>query len=126
MLGLMRWDAGHTEQRELRAYSSDGSYLSTGTDVQAKVIFAGSRPTDDLDAWGYEREDRWGIMRTAEPASSTPSEQGRHHNSYTAFATAVATETPPQAPAAEATAVLQVIEAARTRGLENRVVSLSA
>jgi predicted dehydrogenase len=116
----------HAEQRELRVYGSDGSYLSTGTDVQAKAIFAGSRPTDDLDAWGYEREDRWGILRTAESASSIPSEQGRHHDYYTAFATAVATGTPPPVPASEAISVLRVLEAARTSGLENRVVSLSA
>ena len=67
-----------------------------------------------------------GILRTAASASSIPSEQGRHHDYYTAFATAVATETPPPVLASEAIAVLQVLEAARTSGLENRVGSLSA
>src|SRR6476661_10840104 len=32
------------QERELRAYGSAGAYTSRGTDVQARAIFAGSRP----------------------------------------------------------------------------------
>lgn len=44
----------HIEDRELRAYGSTGSYVARGTDVQAQAIFAGRRPVDEGDKWGYE------------------------------------------------------------------------
>ena len=46
--------ANHLEARELRAYGSEGSYRALGTDVQAQAIFAGRRPADDPEEWGYE------------------------------------------------------------------------
>ena len=49
--------------RQYRAYGEAGSYVSSGTDVQAQAIFAGQRPVDDLAGWGYEREEYWGTLR---------------------------------------------------------------
>src|SRR5262245_12410879 len=37
--------------KEYRAYGEGGSYVSSGTDVQAQAIFAGRRPIDDLVHW---------------------------------------------------------------------------
>ena len=89
----------HIEARELRAYGSAGSYRSLGTDVQAQAIFAGLRPADDLAGWGYEVPDRWGVLATAEGDEPVPSEQGRHHDLYTAFAAAIRGEGPQPVPA---------------------------
>ena len=44
----------HIDARELRAYGDNGCYLSQTTGVQAQHIFAGKRPADDLDSWGFE------------------------------------------------------------------------
>lgn len=115
----------HAEQRELRAYGSDGSYLSTGTDVQAAAIFAGHRPVDDPEHWGFEDESRWGVLRTADSVAPVPSAQGRYQDYYSAFATAVATGSAPPVQASEAINVLRVLDAARTSAIENRVVSLT-
>ena len=38
--------------------------MSAQTDVQAQAIFAGLRPVDDPDGWGYETEERWGTFRS--------------------------------------------------------------
>lgn len=77
--------------REFRAYGEGGSYVSSGTDVQAQAIFAGKRPLDDLKAWGYETPELWGTLRTAEGVERVPSEQCRYHDYYEAFAQAVVT-----------------------------------
>ncbi|MER9600407.1 Gfo/Idh/MocA family oxidoreductase [Mesorhizobium sp. M0244] len=55
----------HLNIRELRAYGSERSYVSHGTDVQAQAIFAGRRPMHDMAGWGYEPEEAWGVLRTA-------------------------------------------------------------
>ena len=103
----------HIEARELRAYGSDGSYRSLGTDVQAQAIFAGMRPADDLAGWGYELPDRWGVLATADGEEPVPSEQGRHHDLYTAFAAAIRGEGPQPVPATEGVRTLAVLDAAR-------------
>jgi predicted dehydrogenase len=103
----------HLEVRELRAYGSEGSYRATGTDVQAQAIFAGRRPADDLEGWGYEDPERWGVLATAAGDELVPSEQGRHHDLYTAFAAAVRGEGPQPVPARDAVRTLAVLDAAR-------------
>ena len=77
--------------RELRAYGDKGSYVASGSDVQAQSIFAGKRPADDLRGWGYEPEANWGVLRTAAGEERVPAEQGRYHDYYEAFARAVRT-----------------------------------
>ena len=110
--------------RELRAYGAAGSYVATGTDVQAQAIFAGKRPADDLEGWGYDAEDHWGTMRTAEGAVKVPSEQGRYHAYYEAFAEALRTGGEPPVTAEEAIAVLSVLDAARISAAEGRTVTV--
>ena len=54
-------------------------------------IFAGKRPVDDLARWGYEPRENWGILATEKGQKVIPSEQGRYHDYYEAFAEAVKT-----------------------------------
>ena len=50
------------EDRELRACTgSAGWYVAHGTDVQAQAVFAGRRPVDEGDDWGYEVPDHWDL-----------------------------------------------------------------
>lgn len=103
----------HIAARELRAYGSAGSYCSSGTDVQAQAIFAGKRPVDDLDGWGYEAPDRWGVLATQSGNQPVPSAQGRYHDLYAAFAAAVRGEGAQPVPALDAVRTLAVLDAAR-------------
>ncbi|MGV2103833.1 Gfo/Idh/MocA family oxidoreductase [Rhizobium sp. 21-4511-3d] len=110
--------------REFRAYGENGSFVSSGTDVQAQAIFAGRRPADDLDAWGYEAPDRWGRLRTEGRDESVPSEQGRYHAYYEAFLRAVNGEGPPPVTVEEATATLAVLDAARLSAQAGRTIDV--
>jgi predicted dehydrogenase len=103
----------HLAERELRAYGSQGSYLARGTDVQAQAIFSGRRPADDLEEWGYEAPARWGLLATASGEVSVPSEQGRYHDLYSAFAAAVEGKGRQPVPASDAIRTLAVLDAAR-------------
>lgn len=106
------------------AYGDKGSYHSSQTDVQAQAIFAGKRPVDDPDGWGYETEDRWGILRTDAGEERIPSEQGRYHDYYTAFARAARNGTPPPVTAGDAIEVLRILDAARQSAAEGREIQL--
>lgn len=115
----------HIQQREWRVYGRDGGYVANGTDVQAQAIFAGQRPAQVGDAWGYEDESRWGVLTTAAGARPVPSQQGAYQDYYSQFAAAVRGDAPFPVPAAEAIHTLEVLDAARTSATEHRVVSLS-
>jgi predicted dehydrogenase len=112
--------------KEYRAYGQLGSYVASGTDVQAQAIFANRRPVDDLAGWGYEREENWGTLRTASGEERVPSEQGRYHDYYAAFARAVRDGTSPPVTAEEAIRTLAVLDAARTSATEGRTVDIGA
>ena len=99
--------------RELRAYGDEGGYVSYGTDVQARAIFAGHRPIDDPAAWGFEPKANWGRLYTSSGEERVPSEQGRYHDYYEAFARAVRDGGDPPVTAAEAVRTLAVLDAAR-------------
>lgn len=114
----------HIDMRELRAYGDLGAYVSATTDVQAQDIFAGKRPADDLAAWGYEPESHWGTLHGASGPVKVPSEQGRYHDYYEAFAAAVRTGTPPPVTAEQGARTLGVLDAARQSAVEGRSVSL--
>jgi predicted dehydrogenase len=116
----------HIEDRELRAYGSAGSYVARGTDVQAQAIFAGRRPVDEGDAWGYDAQERWGVLRTAAGARPVPSERGAYQDYYSRFAAAVRGEGDFPVPAEQAVHTLEVLDAARTSADGNRVVELPA
>ncbi|MVA12219.1 gfo/Idh/MocA family oxidoreductase [Agrobacterium vitis] len=114
----------HIATREFRAYGENGSYVSSGTDVQAQAIFAGNRPADDLASWGYEAADLWGTLRTAQGSERIASEQGRYHDYYEAFAHAVATGGPAPVTAGQAVMALAVLDAARISAAEARTVDV--
>lgn len=103
----------HLAVRELRAYGSEGSYRASGDDVQAQAIFAGRRPTDDPDAWGYDVEENWGVLATAAGEQRVPSAQGRYQDLFTQFAAAARGEAEQPVPAAEGVRTLAVLDAAR-------------
>jgi len=114
----------HVDARELRAYGDKGAYLSSTTDVQAQDIFAGKRPAEDLGAWGYEPEANWGWLHTAAGVARVPSEQGRYHDYYEAFATAVREGTPPPVTAEQGARTLAILDAARQSAAEGRSITL--
>jgi predicted dehydrogenase len=114
----------YLEQRELRAYGSKGSYHSLTTDVQAQDIFAGKRPADDLAAWGFEPKENWGVLRTAQGERAIPSQQGRYHDYYEAFAQAVRDGTPAPVSAQQGALTLAVLDAARASAQMGRSVEL--
>lgn len=114
----------HLEDRELRAYGSAGSYVARGADVQAEAIFAGRRPLDEGDAWGYDDPQRWGTLHTATGPVPVPSERGAYQDFYTQFAAALLDGGPFPVPAAQAVHTLEVLDAARTSAAERRVVTL--
>jgi predicted dehydrogenase len=114
----------HIEDRELRAYGSGGSYVARGTDVQAQAVFAGRRPVDEGDAWGYDAPERWGTLNTAAGSTPVPSEQGAYQDFYRRFAAATAGGGEFPVPAEQAVHTLEVLDAARVSAAENRVVEL--
>ena len=114
----------HLQERELRAYGSAGSYLARGTDVQAQAIFAGKRPADLGDEWGYDAPEYWGTLRTADGDVRVPSEQGAYQDYYTQFAAALRGEGDFPVPAEQAVHTLEVLDAARTSAEQNRVVEV--
>jgi predicted dehydrogenase len=114
----------HFNQRELRAYGEKGTYVSHSSDVQAQSIFAGKRPSHDLANWGFEPESNWGSLYTAEGAERVPSEQGRYHDYYEAFASAVSDRLPPPVTAEAGALVLSVLDAARQSAEQGRSIEL--
>jgi predicted dehydrogenase len=115
----------HVEDRELRAYGSSGSYVAHGTDVQAQAVFAGRRPVDEGDRWGYEAPEHWGTLNTAAGSAPVPSAQGAYQDFYARFAAALRGEGDFPVPADEAVHTLEVLDAARVSAAENRVVELA-
>jgi predicted dehydrogenase len=112
------------ESRELRVFGSHGSYVSSQSDVQAQASFAGLRPRDDPRGWGYEVEERWGTLATADGTRRVPSAQGSYADYYTRFAAAVAGAGPQPVPAAEAVGTLAVLDAARLSVAEGITVAV--
>lgn len=112
------------DDRELRVIGEKGSYVSKTIDIQAQDIFAGKRPTDDLVSWGYEPEANWGTLRNAEGTVRIPSEQGRYHDYYSAFAACVRDGTPPPVTAETGARTLAILDAARQSAAEGRSISI--
>ncbi|TFD46334.1 gfo/Idh/MocA family oxidoreductase [Cryobacterium frigoriphilum] len=114
----------HTATREFRAYGSDGSYVASGTDVQAQALFAGRRPLDDPAAWGFDEPEFWGTLSTDAGSEVIPSRQGNYADFYTEFARAVRGEGPQPVPASEGVRTLEVLDAAFESARTNAVVTL--
>lgn len=116
----------HVDMRELRVYGDRGSYFSRATDIQAQDIFAGKRPADDPAGWGYEPELNWGRLYTSAGPEIVPSEQGRYHDYYEAFARAVHDGTAPPVTAEVGAETLAVLDAARQSAANGRTVLVRA
>jgi predicted dehydrogenase len=114
----------HIDVRELRAYGDKGAYLSSSIDVQAQDVFAGKRPVNDLAAWGYEPEANWGTLFSALGRETIPSEQGRYHDYYEAFASAGRDGTAPPVTAETGARTLAILDAARLSAAEGRSITL--
>ncbi|MFC5929987.1 gfo/Idh/MocA family oxidoreductase [Cryobacterium melibiosiphilum] len=114
----------YTSTREFRAYGSAGSYVASGTDVQAQALFAGRRPTDDPAAWGFDAPEFWGTLATEAGREVIPSLQGNYADFYTEFARAVRGEGPEPVPASEGVRTLEVLDAAFESARTNTVVTL--
>jgi predicted dehydrogenase len=112
------------DERELRAYGILGTFVSHSTDVQARALFAGHRPADVGDAWGYEPETAWGTLHTADGTAKVPSQRGAYQDFYAALALALRGQGPIPVPVDEAIHTLEVLDAARTSAAEGRIVTL--
>ena len=112
------------EGRSVTLKGDLGSYVSKTIDIQAQDIFAGKRPVDDLAGWEYEPKENWGILATKNGRKVIPSEQGRYHDYYEAFAEAVKTGGEPPVTAKVGARTLAVLDAARQSALEGRSVTL--
>ena len=75
-----------------------------------------------MAGWGYEDSADWGTLRTTAGEERIPSEQGRYHDYYEAFARSVRDRTPPPVTADEAIRTLTVLDAARISAREGRSV----
>ncbi len=114
----------HIEAKEFRVYGDKGSYHSCASDVQAQAIFAGKRPVDDPQHWGYEDRAHWGTLNIDEGSELVPSEQGRYQDFYTGFANAVMHGAPLPVTPAQAIHVLDVLDAAQQSAQSNSVIHL--
>ena len=101
-----------------------GRFASKTIDIQAQDIFAGKRPVDDLAGWGYESKANWGTLAIKNGRKVIPSEQGRYHDYYEAFAEAVKTGGAPPVTAVVGARTLAVLDAARQSALEGRSITL--
>lgn len=115
----------HLHCRELRAYGPKGSYVGQSTDVQAQLIFAGKRPVRDLTGWGYEPQSHWGTLHVDSGDHLVPSEQGRYHDYYEAFARSIAEGTPPPVTAEQGAYTLSILDAARDSATSGRTVVIA-
>jgi predicted dehydrogenase len=114
----------HTATRQFRAYGSAGSYVASGTDVQAQALFAGRRPLDDPAGWGFDAPEFWGTLSTGEGRETIPSCQGNYADFYTEFARAVRGEGPQPVPASDGLRTLEVLDAALASARTNAVITL--
>ncbi|TFB71169.1 gfo/Idh/MocA family oxidoreductase [Cryobacterium glaciale] len=114
----------HVSTREFRAYGSEGSYVSSGTDVQAQALFAGHRPADLPHTWGFDAPEYWGTLATATATLTVPSEQGNYADFYTEFARAARGDGPEPVPASEGVRTLEVLDAAFLSAERNCIITL--
>lgn len=100
-------------EREYRAYGSDGTYVANGTDVQARQVMSGMMPADHPDDWGIEPEEAWGTLYTDGASETVPSVQSKIQDLYTQFAQAAKTGGEGPVPAETALHTMRILDAAR-------------
>ncbi len=114
----------HSTTRELRAYGSEGSYIASGSDVQADALMLGRRPVTDPETWGIDARENWGTLSLRGRRELVPSAQGNYTGFYAEFARAIRGVGPQPVSAAEGIHTLEVLDAARRSALENVVIAL--
>ena len=107
------------EGPRFRVLGSSGAYTSWGLDPQEDALRAGGRPGSS--DWGRVPEERWGRLGTAAPSAveTMPGDYGRYYREMHAAITA---GSPPPVAPAEATRVIELIEAAQRSAADRRVV----
>jgi predicted dehydrogenase len=98
----------------MRAVGLSGVYVKRGLDVQEAALRAGARPGGP--GWGAEPEEAWGRLFDGQGSRAVPTEPGNYPAFYAGMARALREGASPPVDAAEAVAVLEVIEEARRAG----------
>jgi scyllo-inositol 2-dehydrogenase (NADP+) len=112
----------------LQVHGSAGSYVKYGFDPQEDALRAGRKPGDAL--WGCEPEAAFGQI-TLERDGELVTEKlatlpGSYLNYYQGMADAIANGAPPPVSAAEALAVIKIIDYTMQSSREQRVIALPA
>ncbi len=94
-----------------RVLGSSGAYVKHGYDVQEAALRAGGRPHEP--GWGEEDETSWGMLGAEDSIQSVRTEAGGYMRFYEGIRRSLADGSPPPVNAADAVAVLEIIEAAR-------------
>ena len=110
--------------KEFRVYAENGGYYVNSTDVQAQQIFAGKRPVNDRENWGFEPEANWGTLTCKGNRATIPASQGAYFHYYEAFLEACQNGVAAPVTPAEAIETLAVLDAALRSAAENRVVEV--
>lgn len=99
-----------------------GSFVKYGIDPQEAVLRAGGTPADP--GFGVETPDLYGVLTDADGrAGPVASERGDWRAFYAGVARAIRDGAPAPVPAAEALAVLRLIDAARRSAADGRVLA---
>jgi predicted dehydrogenase len=105
-----------------RVLGSEAAYTKFGLDVQEESLGRGARPGDA--GWGEEPEQLRGLVGAGDDLRPVRTEPGCYECFYTGVVSALRDGAPPPVDAAEAVAVLDVIEAARRSYEDGQTIAL--
>ena len=95
----------------MRVLGSRAGYTKHGLDVQEEALRAGEVPGGP--GWGREPPGSWGSLGAGDEAELVETEPGDYGRFYAEMAAALRDGTPAPVSAADAVAVLEVLEQAR-------------
>jgi predicted dehydrogenase len=99
-----------------RVLGSEAGYTKYGMDVQEEALRAGVKP--NVENWGVEPRENWGVIGTDEDLSPVPTERGRYPEFYAGVVRSLRDGAPPPVDPADAIATLEIIEeAAKQRAI---------
>jgi len=99
-----------------------GAYVKYGLDVQEAAMRAGERP--DAPGFGSEPPEAWGFLGSEDAGERVETQPGRYVAFYEGMVAAIREGAPPPVPLEDATAGLEVIEAAKASADRGQVVEL--
>jgi scyllo-inositol 2-dehydrogenase (NADP+) len=105
-----------------RVIGRSAAYVKYGLDIQEELLRAGRRPNDP--SWGREPEDRWGLLGAGEQVRPVPTVPGAYQRFYEGVVLALRGNAPPPVDPDTVLSGLEVLDAARISGREQRVVLL--